>query len=1256
MSNVLNKIHYAVEITTSTTETAEDIGLYEGVLRFVTDGYDPSDATYEDSSPVLNPTKWFDQFLTDNGVGTLGSKIDLSVGGDYSHLQNCEIDIVNYTTQGEPYHTRLNSIFSTIITGSTLKVYVIIDDVFYERWTGVVAGTRLSDRLYSFLGEDRFNNANDTLSGKTIGYVVGAEYTYFEAEALPYAKNVILRRFGPYWYGTPHIITYDESGALGLSGHPLSSFNGFANSSLGDIEPTGVKWLQIEKNESSLEFMNLQVEVGDLIRVNEGDNYYEVLSWDTYTGVSQEEALRYNIHINVRYFDRSLENYVSCFGDAEEFSSLTDPYLALADLSDAARLSFYKKADGTGIPSSMVTGDYVTIIDSVGNRTNMTYTVLGDGTIRLDDVAYTTKVKPTKVQIARTNVPVDWFTTTLQSISDIKFNDLTMANDLDSSSYFTPINDSGSETGNMVTSLFKLTFPVEILEQGGWKLGLMVRGIFENQNMNWDGVPFNTGIGWYNCQESVNWNGNPATPVNTSPGILFGSAEHLSGARFNNYSIKVFRVVKVYGGGTVKEYLQEVENFYLPNVVNTTSIISNNGWDKLNVGVESVTATNVFQTDPNVYSTALGIRHLSEFETPSGSGHYIHDAFIDFVDPDEVSEFEFVVSITGTDKDLNSETAGGEKTIKLTDELGVQTTYTTSIEDPVPHLNYTLNGFSLYRTELVDTSGSKINIIQNDVTTNSYPTTLEEVVGSTCDMTNLINRDEWLTGMQIKEPTPRFNIVTELCKQGFVAGYTSRKGIPTFNSFIESVQTPHMHSNSIVVDESMKNFVTTPISKVYNEFNLKWNLNNVSGTYSSDIKILNTKENSFPAKTDNWEEFVSGVPNYSLAASYWKEAHEAYLISKATNKAPSDRTELKYAYDNTLLNETSSGKFITSTQLTVTITETELGAITVGSVIKLPYETFIDESFIKVGDRLHLTDGTGSMECIVEADRVVSITPKFMCRVIKTTFSQVLTSIEINTGLSYVYLEEGEVIAGTRFTEPPVVIGNINLLEIREINQGGIAVGSSCFCLKTSLPNSALVNSTYRVTYYDVNESVNCYVDIRIVGEHDVNNWALEILALNGGFIQPYSNYFFFTGECSWEIQYFKSEVGTAEEFNSNKYISMYLSLLLNWTTYQKFQVNYDLPINPNTIRYELSDPVQFSDPIVTPNGLVGKGWINSISVDSKKSLIKLQVTFTPEFLVRPPVAMVCNNIIEHKDNVDTITENKNNTDTITEKYCPYSN
>jgi hypothetical protein len=98
------------------------------------------------------------------------------------------------------------------------------------------------------------------------------------------------------------------------------------------------------------------------------------------------------------------------------------------------------------------------------------------------------------------------------------------------------------------------------------------------------------------------------------------------------------------------------------------------------------------------------------------------------------------------------------------------------------------------------------------------------------------------------------------------------------------------------------------------------------------------------------------------------------------------------------------------------------------------------------------------------------------------------------------------------------------------------------------------------------------------------------------------------------------------------------------------------MPITPDTIKYELADRIEFSDPIITPNGLVGKGWISSISVDSKKNIMKLQIIFTPEFLVRPPVAMVCNNIIENKNNVDTITENKNNVDTITERYCPYSN
>ena len=1254
--NQLSKIHYAVEIDTGSTITDETIGLYQGALRFITDDYDPSGALYENGSPIVHPTKWFKEFLTKKeGISNLNSSIDLTIGGDYAFLQSTQVEIVNATTDGEAYHTRVSELFSQLITGSTMVVYVVIDGIFYSRWSGSVTGTQLSDSSYVFLGEDSHNNQNDTLKGKTIGYVVGAEFTYLEVESKPYAKNIAMRRFGPYVFGTPHI----HAVGAGESGHPLAYFNGFSQGTIGDIQPTGITWLQIEKNPESLAFMSLEVEVGDLININGGENYYEILSWDTYTGTSLDESRNYHIHINVKYFDKSLVDFTACFTDPNEFLNTQEPYEALSTMKDTALLSFYKKAAGTGIPSNVVTGEYVTIVDSEGKFVNMTYTVLSDGSIRLDDVVYTTTLKPLSVKVFKSPYGSIYYDTESNPLPpESNFVDLPLANTMSPSDHFTNIGSTSPHK----CSMFKLQFPADALEQGDWNLGVMVQGIFNNQNMNWETLDpnaWNTGIGWYVCQESPNWNANPSLPVNVSKGITFGSASKLAGAAFNNFRVKVHKVVTVYDYGVKNELLYNISEEFLPNVVNSTKLTPNRTWDRLNLEVKSVVATNILNTDQNIYSTAKGIRHHQAYLTGTGiaggyTSHYIQDELLDYGEAAKIDVVEFIVTIEGIDNDVSSTVGAGSKVVYLTDSSGVQTNFTTVLDEAVPHLNYNINGFSLFRTEAVNTNKSKISIVQDDIATNRYPTTLAAIVDSpNIDLTYLTNRDEWITGMQIVDPVVRYNVVTDLCKQGFVAGFSSRKGIPTFSSFLESSKEPHEHDNDLILRGSLKSFTTTPISKVFNEFNLKWNYNYSTDKFLSQVSILNTKEQYFPPVDSNWTDYVTGISDYTLARYYWQKARDAYSVSKIINKAPTDRTELRYAYDDNLLERGINKKYLSEGPVTIPLTpEFDGDPISVGSVVKFAYGT-IPDNFLKIGDTVYYEDGSNSLMMAIIADRVGVSVPKWMCRILKSTYPSNSVTIPISIDNAYIIVNNGDVLAGTRILPPPVSGGTLNTKSITTLANATFAIGVNCNMPKADLPASAVIGSVFRLNFIDPDDKVNCYADIKIISNHLTNIalWVVEVVDGQSFSIQQYANLFKYTAQASFPVVTYKKTVTTDVVLSG--YAKNYLDMLLKWTTYQKFQVTYELPITPDTIKYEIVDPIIFKDPIITPNNTMGRGWITSFTLDTRNDKIKVKVTFDPEFLVnRPIVIKDCIYIDEKATNVDVIDEKSTNTDTIVEKPC----
>lgn len=1265
--NNISQIHYAVEIDTLTTLTNEVIGLYQGKIRFTTDGYVPTNATYENGDAVPTPTKWFTKFLSKEAIQGVGSKIDIVVGGDYSYLQNAVVELANYTTTGDRYHTELFNTLGVFITGAKFKIYVILNDVYYVRWSGVVSGTTFSDDKFQFSGSDSHNNNNDTLSNVILGYVIGSKYTYSEVEALPYKRNLALRRYGPYEYGIPHIHHVPIEGAESTaSGHSLGMFNGFANSSLGDTQPVGPKWLQIEYSSMAMDFMNNEVEIGDLININGGSTYYEILGWDEEHGAGSQN---YQIRIYVQIFDDTMVDYKACFGYPQEFKDDTPVYESLSQMStDKALLSFYKKADGTGIPASVIQGDYVTIIDSDGNSIKMTYTVLPNGTIRLDNEVYTASVTPTSIKLFKSPYPLNYYTggDSFLFPEDNDWTDLTLPNSMNVDDYFVDISGiqhTYSESSNgLQSAMFKLTFPEDILDSDTtWSIGTMVKGIFEDQNLNWQlanpggtSQP-NTGIGWYRNTETANWVGS-TTPVGTSQGISFGDAKHLAGARFNNFSVKVCRIAKAFVDGKEIEVPFVVDEFYLPNCVTTTSVNSQNIWDRLNVKVKSIISTNTVNPDERIHSTPLGIRWFKSYPTTIGftgnyTSHYIQNGMIDFKGEDvEISETEILICIEGLDNDLNSDSpdgAGGGKTIYHTSNTGVNTEYISNISDPVPFLHFKINGFTLFTTQILNEKKNELNIISNDVDTNTYPNLLKEIANESIDDTYLVGRDNWISGIQVVDPTPRFNLITDMCKQGFVAGFTARNGVPTFTTFLESTKPYHYHDDNLIIDKSIKQFTSTPISKIYNEFNIKWNYNYATSKFGRDAIIKNVKETQFPQITENWKEYVSGIPDYNLSQYYWDKASLAYKLSQVINKAPSDRTDLKFAYDNVDPDAIENATYLDTVTNSIVISENLGDDITTGALIKFPYMS-LPNNFLKVNDIVYLSDNVNTMRCIIMDDIVQSSTPQWICRVVSTDFPTA-TTITIDAQYSYVLDIEDTLIAGERYETPPA--SSLNGEEVQNIIDDAIVVGSFVKGLKSSFGSDVIVGDICRLIYID-NLTMNySFMDVKIISYLPTNNtyWYCEVIKLQN-LSQYASNIFEFTKAASWTHKIYTTDLEFKPE-NISGYAYEYIKNLLNWTTYQKFQCNYDLPINSDTLKYEIMDPVHFSDQIIVPAPTYGKGWITSLTLDSKKDLLKCQITFSPEFLMLAPVVQ-CQWIDEKSTNTDIIDEKSTNTDFINEKVC----
>jgi hypothetical protein len=313
--------------------------------------------------------------------------------------------------------------------------------------------------------------------------------------------------------------------------------------------------------------------------------------------------------------------------------------------------------------------------------------------------------------------------------------------------------------------------------------------------------------------------------------------------------------------------------------------------------------------------------------------------------------------------------------------------------------------------------------------TNTVGKMLSELTGN-LEVKNI--RDKYFTGKYVGDQVNKFGVVTTLCQQSFLGGFTNRTGGTTFKKIGENSFPILQHNNDNINTGSIKNFKHSPISKVYNEFEVKYCYND--GTPEKTLEVHNVDEDIFPTSDLDWQTWVVGIDNYNDAKALWNKARTAFLISGVIQKAPTNRTDLKWAVER---------------------------------------------------------------------------------------------------------------------------------------------------------------------------------------------NWFYD-----------------------------KNIYDQTEEYGFD-----YFNKLLDWTTYQKFQVNYSLPIIVSTITNEILDDVEFNDKIITPGATeFGAGWITKYEVDPSKDLINVQLTFEPEFFRFSPAVdflpPACNNIIEKVDNVDTITEDVSNVDNIIEGVC----
>ena len=1023
MSNILIKEHYACIIDTNTSISSPSIGLTDGSFYFVTDGYTPTVADVWEEGYVAknewlpNEFTWNTDLMDKDGIGVLSQKLDPTAGGDYAYLSTASVKLVNLTNLGNTVHKTIQSLNSLSVLGGDMTIFAIIDGTWYPKWTGQVTGKSFSDTTYTFTGADKKTNSTDTLNDIIIG-LINADTTYNPTGDIK-IENLLAYRFD-YDEITTNVEGIDvtnqanwrrkESGLGNIHFVNDDAFNGVGRGTDGII-------LKPE-HQTSLSFIvqgtissDIIPEVTDVIKFNSDDSFRVITNIDTVVDVSSGY---YTWIMDVASLDDSID-YTFLFGDPkDEFLDTTDVHQALNTITqitetpdgdvtgDKCFFTIYKPVADTGITVEDIADDGVITVINEGVEYDFPYVKNGLGGIVITQPSASNQIKPTSVRYFSTEENIfaqttdrDWgqFETELASATT-----LDLANDMNPDSEFVQFGDATDI--NSTFHWFYLEFDEDDLkDRDTLNLGTLIKGVYQDDWQAWEGLSSQSQQVLSYTDNSVYKNDPADTPITNPSDKTFARADELAATQARYFNVETFNMVKDLTHGRIPV---SKNSFTLPNVIDNLNSVIDDGVNpggggysfRYNFKSSSIPVTNLPQYDNKAISIYDSLRvYRNDQSSPileEGKTLYVQGLYDSDAKACESNTIGLLVGISSTNAD--------DSNWELRQTNDTEPFFYTKVDMiDQQRLTAMINGFCLFETFDMK---SEIDITfkaNTQTANNSIVDILKEVTENDGDYSGISSDyDDWTAGLQVQSQVQRYTEVTSICKQSFICGFTDRWGESIFKSFPERGVEYHTIDNDNILTDSIKNFTTTPIAKVYNEFKLQGDFNT--------IEIKNVIEPSFPLFGEDYSDYVTGIYPYDKAKAYWEKAHNAYLTSQAIHKLPTDRGTLKYATSI----QNKPDYFVDETDTSIGYID-RLGDIEVGKTALLYNSEINPDTFFDISDEVTFSNANG--------DYIVAVITSFLTidsaglQVIEVNLTDPSAIFEFSFNKSYRDLEYASVYA-----------------------------------------------------------------------------------------------------------------------------------------------------------------------------------------------------------------------------------------------------
>jgi len=847
---IINKKYYAVTIDTETTITDPDIGLSNGVMRFTTDNYSPP-----------TESNWNGDLLASKSFGVLSSSVNIEEGGDYGFLSNAGVRIINSTMVGGSFYDRVFNTHEINLLKLKVSIFVIIDDTFYSIWVGSVKG-------YSFSDDNIVLDCGDSKDDSTVT-VQESKYGYIEK--LPLKSNSSSGSDELNYFSAPLLRArpYDSNSKFEYN------VDEYKFNSDGTIEEY-YKYVSgaLANNKIFIQRI-VGIEVPQYIIINNNGSRSEpIIVKDMYSDGYY--------HDNVTYFEVTaiiidgkipINTTADMFGNFDVYSDSR-----LDDLSSYTNVTVEFYSNLTHLQNyNPVYSDNV--LSENGSSIPTGEIIEKDGSYFLPVSVTATKSAPitdSKVQLYYSSSPafgniVNNSLFTVQYEGYYYFQDLSKPYAHNKIDVAVALSEIGGVTAyekiyiGIVAKPSVYRAKYNLLES----YGLLVYDMFYGKTV----------IEYYKYGDN---NQNTNTYQYSRPQKAFID---MIGLTVVPSSIDPFYGFLVHDTG---------DNTQIELPINKTMTV-----DSVNELVEFnwVKTTNM-KSEASVLSTAY---------TPNCNHLY-------YVDNYELGQDLLLLGNIDIDDKTNPDIKGyldynSELLVILDGRYRNGTTYwkyhNVSVGNARINIDPETTGamdvnvdYYLVGETIVDTASDNVWSTYHDENTDNVYKLFKHLTLNNGDYTKLIDRDTWEVGRYIESQTQISNLITDLCRQSCVVGFSGRLGESVFVTLKHYMNNVKVVTSDDIIKGTLGSIKTSNLTSAFNEFKVLCNKSNYVDVDSFDtISIQKVNEQEFPpnGNSGEWEEYVSGIEDYDVAKSLWGECVNSYNIVKKVNKAGSDITDLTFS-------------------------------------------------------------------------------------------------------------------------------------------------------------------------------------------------------------------------------------------------------------------------------------------------------------------------------------------------------------------------